>query len=309
MSRKWFLLLACSSFALTADLNAAWQKSVEVAKELIQKSDYKKAISCYTAAIAEAPEGKRGELELALALAYYRDQEQQKAFECFLQALDHTKSKGQAPASSEDAKLFEEAFALYSNKNDAQPQQIAVQILQKYEKVVADHPDYYLLQFVVAASDGNLGRYDHFFEKFYASYERHPDHFLAHKMRAILQIKLLELGRTAEEKSHRRGLALASIEKALEKNSSDGMLYRLALALTSEQNEWDRATVFLKRMLENPTVISRIDICPYVQLAVNLGERELAQKIIDRSKELYAYSRSIATAQEYLNALRVDEKK
>jgi len=245
-----------------------------------------------------------GSIELVdEAIAEARAQHQEKAFEIFLKALE-TPVSANNKVDSKERTLFLEGLELYLNPEGIRPELLAEEILESYQPVTANHPEYTLLNFIVASAYANKKEYDTFFWEFYRSYQNHPAHYLVDKTKAILHLRLMEQARLPVDREKHRQQVVAYLRNAAEKYPADLTLYRMILSLGTKEEKEGILKQSLTRILEENIRIPRGDVFPYVKDAVVLGEFELAQALIDRALEWYRYSRSINAAQKYLDQHR-----
>ena len=108
----------------------------------------------------------------AQAIHYYHEQDLENAIQTFLISLEGIHSN--TPVNPEDQALYEKALTQYLEHGAASAPQLAEELLNQYEKTLEEHPDYHLLEFLVAAAYANQGRFDLFFDHFYTAYHIIP---------------------------------------------------------------------------------------------------------------------------------------
>lgn len=227
-----------------------------------------------------------------LARSYLSDQEEEKAFRIFLKALELEKIEPY-PMKEEESKLYEEAMKLYLNIKPEESEKTSYQIVEKYGPVLADHPEYRHLSFIVASSYANLKLYDPFFILFARAYQAEPDHFLAHKALACVHIKLLERAKTDEAREEERKLVISNLEKAQKANPNDFNLYRMEILFSPIQNRNERIKRILNKILALPMIPSRSEALFFIELAYETKDRELANKMVDKALNSFPGSRVI----------------
>jgi tetratricopeptide (TPR) repeat protein len=240
-------------------------------------------------------EKDKGAVYLKLALAHFKDQEQDKAFENFLLSLDHAPKK-RVEITDEEKKLYEEALELYLDPGD--PHETATLLLNRFEKELALHPSYSHLHLLISSAYGNKGDFERFFKYFYENYD--PSHFLAYKTKGILLLRLASHENSLELREKKKKEALQLLEKALESNSLDPSLYRLLYVSAKERDEKREMIGYLEKLAKNRVKIARGDIFFYVKECVDLEQRDLAESVLQLAKETYHYSRAISQAEDYL---------
>lgn len=267
--------------------------------------DIKEEIATYQKElIAAETEEQKAEKHYKLAMAFIHDQEVDKAFQHFLQALKCIPSRETPQMSEEEKTLYEAALADYLAGAGNDPVRIAKQMLEKYAEQADAHPDWIHLQFLMATAYANLDRFEDFFERFYLSYPYLGETFLAYKTRGILYLRLSQHGRSFDQRHAYQEEALHYLTVALNQNPKDASLYKVLIFLSKDEKNDTVVLHYLQKMIENETSITRGDIYLYVREAVALGEYDLGQQIIDLARKQYDFSRAISSAQEYLNQCR-----
>ena len=236
-----------------------------------------------------------------LAMAYWEDQELDKAFLSFLESLKSA-PHGEIPELHENEKSFYgEALQYYLAQASSDPQKTAQELIAKYGEIGREHPDYLHLNFLLSTAFANNGNYALFFEHFYAGYSKLWDTFLAYKTQGILYLRLSQRSATLEQKRSYQKEAERFLNLALERNGHDSGVYKILIGLAKEVKNDSLELSYLQKMVRAAPLIPRGDIFLYVQEAVALEEYELGQEIIDQARQQYEMSRVIAAAQDYLD--------
>ncbi len=277
--RKYFFALVICSTLLCAD-------------------EIKEEISRYTQLIAEAPKEKKGELLVGLTQAHWADQNQELAFKTYWEALENAQ-KIQAAISPKEQVLFDEALQLYLNRGNMSHQELASLFRQKYAAILEMHPDYYALSFMMATAYSNLDNIEDFFPLFYKAYSAYPDHFLAHKTKAIIAMKIFERYPVGEQKEFYRSELMQAVHHAISAYPQDSSLYKMLLCFTHKEHKSQNVITCLNKIIDDNIIISRADISFYVQMACEVNEKELASRFIERAHEWYPCSRSLTDVQNY----------
>jgi hypothetical protein len=291
--KQIFLILMFPAFGLLAE---------NVAETAFKAGDYKKSIAAFQEIIKSIPDDQKGPLLVQLASAYWKDQYQEPAFKNFLNALHYT-SAAPSPALSEDEqKLYEQGLKIYlDHLLSGSPKEMARQLLGVGKATMEAHPDYYLLNLLLSTAYANLGQFEEFFNAFYRSYPYYSNHYLTYKTQAILHIKLFEREASLKSKDEQRQLVYEYITKAMEQNPQDISLYKIGLSFTLAGEQKSVLKTYLNQIIEKNIVIPRHDVAAFVQQAIEFNELDLAQKIVDKSREWYQYSRVIDEVQHSLN--------
>ena len=283
-----------------------WSAHFEAVQE---KGDYalssghiKEAESIYSHLLKTAADDEVGYAMTRLAVAYYKDQEHEKAFETFLHALEQSKNEGPSTLSDEEAKVYDLALKIYLDNAGLTPEETAQKIALQFGSTYEKNPDFHHLGYIIAVGYANLGRYDLFFDEFYKSYVNDPKHFLAFKAKAALHIKLFERSKTDDQREQQRRLIISNAQQAAALQPHDSSLYRIILGFSLEKSKAAVLTTYLNKIIDQNIVISRLDIPYYAEIAIAFEQYDLAQKFLDKAKVWYNYSRVIEVAQQHLNA-------
>ena len=294
------LLLASHSHCASSTAPSPFTHlSTDEAEKAIREGDYKKAIDIYHLLIKEDRE-KNEFLKLGLATAYLKDQDQEKAFNVFLELLKEMKKESAPVMSLEETQLYQKALETYLDHKET-PQAIAKKICQEYTPILKDHPQAYPISYILAAAHANLGQYDQFFNFFYQAYRFYPDHFIASKTKAVLHMKLFERSRTSSERELHREAILRLLSDASEKELSDTSLYKFLILFSPEEKKSSMLCTCLNKIIDKNIIISRTDVAFYVEKIVEAKDLLLAQRFISKVREWYQYSRLVNAAQQYLD--------
>lgn len=288
------LLLLAPGATFSTDQIQNFQTALE------ENIDYKKEIENQLNSLKVISKEQAGPVKQKLAILYYRDQNHEKSFQIFLEALEDSQASPLSAVSLEEQNLYEHALKIYLDPLGASPQETAEKIRTNYSSVLQEHPDYYSIGYLAAIANANLGRFPDFFKIFYQSYIHLPNHYLAYKAKAVLHIKLFEREYAGNERERQRGLVLDNLKRASEVYPQDVSLYKMILMFSIEEQKPQLVSAYLNKIIDNNMMVPRVDIAFFVQQAVSANERELAQRFIDKAKEWYHYSRVINAAQEYL---------
>jgi len=243
---------------------------------------------------------ERSQHLLKLACAFIQDQEIDEGFHAFLEALASTSREKEPEMSSQEKEMFEEAF-LYYLSHEKDPSQTASLLLEKYEPVLQEHPEYIHLGFLLATVQANQGNYEKFFQKFYQYYPSLWDTFLAYKTCGILWLRLSRQQTSAEGRLAFEKRAVEQLQKALEKPTKDPNVYKIVMVHAKEQGKSSQVHAYLRNIVEYGVPMGRLDVLFYVQEAVSLKDYALAEAILDQARLLYKSSQLVTAAQEYLD--------
>lgn len=247
---------------------------------------------------------ERSQIYYELALAYFRDQEIDRAFYHFLEALKHQTRSVPLEMDQDEREIYQKALSDYLTYSGGDPIHLAEELLQKYGETALQHPNYLHLNFLIATAYANLGQYGDFFSRFYRGYPYLHDTFLAYKTQGILNLRLSHHSISSDERTQFQEEAFHNLTLALTRNPLDASVYKVLIFLAKDEKNTDLILSYLQKMVKNKVALPRSDICLYIKEAVALGEFALGQEIIDQARSHYEYSRAITAAQEYLNQHR-----
>lgn len=267
--------------------------------------DYKEAICEKQKQINSATaiqSNDKGQLMVELASLFLKDQDQERAFQTFLNALENTQIEQNKKDNPEQEQIYQKALAVYFDHNGGSTKEKAQNIITEFEPTLKDHPYAHQLAYLIAIAHANLNQYDQFFSLFYNSYRVYPQHFLAYKTKAILHIKLFERARTESERELQREAISKNLELALEKEPRDDTLYKLLITFSSPEKKQEQVRRSLNKIHDANIMISRCDIMFFVQEAVDAQEYSLAKRMLEKARGWYQQSKIITAAQKYLDA-------
>lgn len=244
---------------------------------------------------------------LLQAEKYYKEQEHAKAFDTFLKSLAATPQSSVVPMTPEEEKLYNEGMALYLDPKERDREQLSMKIRDRYGGVWRLHPEYSHIGYLVAIAYANLGNFPEFFEIFYQSYKKIPNHYLNYKTQAILHIKLYDLARSLEEKQTERKLALQAIKKAKELYPKDFSLYKMEIAFSNNKEQVLEEN--LKEIIDKDIVIPRADLSFYFDQLLAQGKDALASEFLEKARQWYPYSRTLDAASEMIKPDKVKPEK
>lgn len=267
-----------------------------------QKGEVKAAIALGLRLLPKVSPEERSAMQLELAQAYVRDQELESAFAIFLDALQQAPQIAPSPSATEESRYYNDALTQYLARQGPLAHAAAKDILTDYAPVLVANPTYYLLGFIVAAAYANLQQFDLFFPLFYESYLRYPDHYLAHKTKAILNVNLWQRGRVPIEREQFRIEVVKHVNTAIQSNPTDTSLYKMLIAFSDEQGKPAAVATSLNNILRHHIMVPREEILFFVQSALDNGQRNLAQEFVEAAQEWYAQSRALLKARQLLEA-------
>lgn len=295
------IVIAAKFFSLFLAWSSNFNSTHQKAENALSQGHIKEAEAIYTQYLETASRDELGIAKMHLAIAYYKDQEQEKAFQAFLEALEVAKIDKLATISAEEKKDYETALKIYLDDAGLTPNETTQKLADQFEGVYEKNPNFYYLGYILAMGHANVGNYDRFFTQFYSSYLSAPEHFLAYKAKAALHIKLFERAGSDEQREFQRKFILDYAQKAVALQPNDTSLYRIILGFTLDKTKAETLAIYLNKIIDQNIVVSRIDIPYYVEIAIAFDKIKLAQKFLDKAREWYSYSRVINVAQQHLD--------
>lgn len=296
---KHLTLLFVVAIAPTTALDI--QQQNERQQLAIEQREFKKAIEIQHEKINHADAANKAEYHRELALLYLKDQDQEKAIIAFLEALSLKPNTPTPATTAPDEAEYKKAFAIYLDPTVDSPKATAINLLKALKPVLDAKPDQYLLDYFMAIAYANLGRYEEFFVHFYRAYQFYPAHYLAFKTKAVMHIKLLERASEENQRGTQRQLVTENLMLALEQEPLDTSIYRLLISFSPKEKKREQVQLCLNKIINGNIMIPRSELMFYVMEAVDVSDRALAQRFIDRSKEWYPQSRIVTSAQNYLD--------
>lgn len=239
-----------------------------------------------------------------LAVQYAKDQELERAFQTFIEAMDETLHDAPPPYTEAEQALYDQAQNLYLSEPSSKAKQVASRLRQEFGHTVALHPEYYRVQYLIALAYANSDEFDEFFVRFYPSYKHLPEHYLADKTRALLDLKLMLWAKTPEEKAHYRSQVYLHAQRGLNKYQGDYSLYKMAIAFAPNEEKADTTAVLLNNMLSAPMILPRDEFLFFIKEATDIGRLDLAQGLLNQAKTRYGESRIIKSAEDLIAALK-----
>ncbi|KAF3363147.1 Uncharacterized protein PHSC3_000334 [Chlamydiales bacterium STE3] len=235
-----------------------------------------------------------------LALDLYKDQETIEAIKVFLKALENAQLLEPVTMGHDEKVFYDGALGIYLNPRNS-PYESATIIKKRYGINFFSHPAYYHLGYLVAIAYANLSQFDRFFNLFYASYRRLPEHYLAYKAKAILHNKLYDFAKKLEEKEKERQLIVENLQMAKKLYPKDFSLYKMEILFSENQAKNDVVERNVKELLLNHYIIPRNELPFYIDELLAHGHFDLAKELIKNAKEWYPFGRGLDSAEEFIN--------
>ncbi len=264
---------------------------------LVGEMSIKEKVAFFEKKIAQSLSSEEKSASLIdLACAYIHDQEVNKAFSAFLEALKCAPEQKNAALLEEEKKIYDSALSQYLKQGCIDPFKTARELLSTYEELALAHPEYCHLNFLIATAYGNVGRYEEFFKLFAKLYPQMQDNFLADKSVAMLYFKKAQ----TENNESLKAKAIEHLKSALAKTAIDPTIYKLLIIDAKEKGQHDLEVEYFKMMCAQKAPLMRGDIFLYVKELVDLKQIEIAEGLLKNAAAEYSFSRSIVDAQSYI---------
>lgn len=268
--------------------------------EAVERGEYKAAIKGYEGLLDQAARSDRSELFLKLAIAHLRDQEQERAFRAFLQALSDASPLAPSTPTAAEQAIYQEALDIYLKNTGRAAQKAAATLAQTYGAVIEAHPDYHLLAYLVALSLANTGCYEPFFKLFYSSCRHYPDHFLAFKTRALLHHKLMEYARDPVVVEKEKAQIWSNAQAAFAQNPRDISLHQMTISFAPADQKRNALLTSLNNIILNNMIVPRSDLLFFVKESGAVGEWTRAEQFLEKARSWYPESQILDSAVIYV---------
>ncbi|MCB1114323.1 MAG: hypothetical protein KDK62_06160 [Chlamydiia bacterium] len=235
-----------------------------------------------------------------LAKALWLDQDQEGAFKVFLEALAESITEEKLFDPKEDT-VYQEALALYLNHPPEKTALISREIKARYFETSQSNPGWTRLKLLVALAEANLFEFEAFFDDFYEAYPLAKTHYLSQKTIAILYIKQFERAKLESERENIRNTIQEKLDKTLALNPEDFSLYRLKIAFAPVEEKDRVKFIVLNKILEHSIIPPRRDALYFLELAHELGVKEIKDRWLSKAKVWYPDSRAVQDWMNYGN--------
>jgi hypothetical protein len=153
----------------------------------------------------------------------------------------------------------------------------------------------------------NNEEYAPFFEHFYLAYPYFKESYLSLRAQGILWVRLASMVSTQEQKQYYLEKGVDLLQKSLQVCAKDSSVFEILVQIAKEEGNDLLLTSTLETLVESESRVPRRCIYLFVREAIRLERVEIAQKIIDRAKELYEYCRATTAAEQYLKQYQSGE--
>ncbi|MCH9633705.1 MAG: hypothetical protein S4CHLAM7_04380 [Chlamydiae bacterium] len=240
---------------------------------------------------------KQAEAFLEEAILYVNDQEIEKGLKAFLKSIERSPKKKMKTRFTEH---YEHALQIFLKQQD--------DISQSQEKTLQEiYPNSYQtpkndpgLGFVLAANHALVGDYSKFMRAFFDCYQKQSNHYMVYRVLGMVHLKLMKFGKTPQEKEVQKNFAFNYFKEALQLNPRDTILFRFTLLLVDPSERTNLLKENLNIILEEDTMLARVDLIQYVQEALVCGHGDLVQKLVNKAKLKYPSSRALDRADQYI---------
>jgi hypothetical protein len=234
----------------------------------------------------------KSKAKVELAQAYWQDQNQEKAYKVFLEAILTSQPKADTDNPDEEP-VYQKALALYLNQPPEEAKTTAEALRREFGPALKAHPEWSRLRLLYALAEANTQDTEAFFEDFYAAYPYTSSHFLTYKTLAILHIKLFERAKEDADREGERCEIRKWIAKAQTAYPADFSLYRMEIAYAPPSEKDKVKEEVLNKILRLSIIPPRRDILYFLRLAKECGTSELFDQWLKKAMEWVPGSRSI----------------
>jgi tetratricopeptide (TPR) repeat protein len=235
------------------------------------------------------------------AKVLYADQQHSEALDVFVSALQQVPLHSSPEISSEEKKAFDALFPLY--ESSIQSPEGSLQLLEESKRVLQQHPEFFSVEHYIAACLANRGQFIEFFDRFFHVFQTRPDCFLRYKTIGVLHLRLFESSSNEAVRELHRQEAVACLKEAFTRKMEDStVLVKLAFILPPKEKAELLKTV-VADLIHLQTPIRRSDCFFLIQLAIDVGERDIAKQMIEKAHSWYQYSRALHELTCQLRAL------
>lgn len=242
-------------------------------------------------------------VELSDVLTWDREQHQDKAMESFLQWIDEQAQTENTEPTEEEKKLFEELRAYSTNPpHGMSEEEVARELLTRCSSLLETHPNYTLINYLLATAYFVLGDGQHFYPTFAASYKDLPDHYYAHKLQGMLCQRLMQASIPGPTRDRWARQALRLFQATLERYPEDTQLYTQVLLLSPQEDAQGVAQWCLKQLMTHDYPVPRRYLEFWVNTALTHDSPQVARAFINHAKKWYSFSRQLEAAEKKINA-------
>lgn len=300
-----FLVIFCFSFASLfancTDIIQHARQSVNFPKDVKtaqERGDYKTAATQLRELIRNKP---HADYYLLLAVNHLLDQQEEEAFKSYLECLERAEWQSGKQPSATEQEIFNSLFQIYLEK----PQELEVSV----KSALQEHPDFHLVQYFYASTCANQHKFEPFFYLFYQSYKAYPESHFAHKTKGVVSSLLYQRARNLDAREQFRKKAITHFTKALEIMPKDTSVHRMLLSTSTEVDRQEVVRAVIEAVVGQNIVIVRHEIPFYVNHALMAKMPDLADRLIDKAKSWYEYSRILQEMQNQVNMYKQESQK
>ena len=224
-----------------------------------------------------------------------------KAFRPFFTALQIAQVVKNGTPSKNELDLFEKMRPFYIANNP-------LQLEEKVQECLKQHPKATYLQFLLASSYANQHKFEEFFYSFYPAYTAYPNSYLASKTQGVLSTLLLQRARTPEEKEVWRKKAVAFFTKAFYEMPQDFGLHKMLILTALDSERAEAVKLVCNTVIEKNIQIPRSDVPFYIGQALGVHDIALADRLLDKAKSWYEYSRVLDDMKKQIDLMKQEKK-
>lgn len=259
-------------------------------RELLDAGSYKEAQNALQKLTQKNPTSDH---YLLLAISYLLDQQEEAAFMAYVKCLDFAPKKMGQTLSTKEKAASDELMALYVTNNP--------EFEKRVDKVMQEHPDYTYCQFFFASHLANQHKFEPFFYLFYQAYMAYPDSHMAHKTKGVVASLLFQRAKSLEEKDIWRKKALEHFAKGMALLPEDRALHKMMIYTAADSERKAIVHQVIEQICQADVKIPRGELAFYINHALWVDETLLAERLIDKAKSWYEYSRMLQEMQQLVD--------
>jgi hypothetical protein len=240
-------------------------------------------------------------LYLLLAVAHLRDQQEEKSFQAFFKALEAAQSNKESFPSQRELDLFQQLWPIYI-ANDP------TQLECKVKETLGQNPKAIYLEFLLASSSANQHKFEDFFYSFYSAYTLYPKSYLAYKTQGVLSTLLLKRAASPQEKELWRKKAIVFFTQAFYEMPQDFGLHKMLILTSTAAERPQIMRQVVDVIIEKNIQIERADFPFYMGQLMAAKDAASAQRLLDKAKSWYQYSRMLDEMQKSITSLTQEKK-
>jgi len=220
----------------------------------------------------------------------YANQQHEQALEAFVDVIDQMQIN-EMPITDVERDKVQELLPLY--QESLLSREACQNLLEQAQAIIQKYPNYYSIEFLLAAAFANCSQFCQFFDHFAHSYKHRPNDFLAWKTRGVLHVHLFEASITEEVRLSHKNRAVQYFEKAYFLQPDDESLLLKILFLIPDDEKAPFLHKILPTLVDRSTPMRRTVCFLIIEQAIDAKALDEATQLIDKARSWYQYSRAL----------------